>query len=79
MKVVSIKEGPIPQAKAISYSTKKWRFLYTLGFNEYAEMGNLSKAHYRTLASRLSKFNGENSRKLGLRTTDNGVIVYRKV
>ena len=79
MKVVSIKQGPIPEAKKTIYTSKKWRFLYTLGFNEYAEMGSLSKAHYRTLASRLSKFNGENSRKLGLRTTDNGVIVYRKV
>jgi len=79
MKVVSIKEGPIPEPKKITYTSKAWRFLYTLGFNEYADMGNLTKAKYRTLASRLSKFNGENSRKLGLRTTNNGVIVYRKV
>jgi len=79
MKVVSIKTGPIPKPKKVTYTSKAWQFLYTLGFNEYADMGTLTLSKYRTLASRLSKFNGENSRKLGLRTTDDGVIVYRKV
>tara|TARA_R110002020_G_scaffold452243_1_gene666622 strand:+ start:1406 stop:1645 length:240 start_codon:yes stop_codon:yes gene_type:complete len=77
---VIIKKGALPpQHKKKNSMSDKYRYFYSLDFGEYAELGKLNKRQYGTLANRVWLFNKENGRKLGIRTTANGVVIYRKV
>ena len=74
---VVIKQGAVPPQRARPRKSK-YAFMHSVNFGEYAIMGKLGKTQYRTLAGQVYKFNRENGKQLGMRTTDNGVVVYRK-
>ena len=74
---VVIKQGAVPPQRSRPRQSK-YAFMHSINFGEYAIMGRLGKTQYRTLAGQVYKFNQENGKQLGRRTTDNGVVVYRK-
>ena len=80
MNSVIIKKGNLPPQKRKKFTrTSKYGYMHSLDFGEYAELGKLNKRQYSTLANRVWIFNKENGRKLGIRTTTNGVVIYRKI
>jgi hypothetical protein len=75
---IVIKQGALPPKKK-KKAKSKYDFLHTIGMNEYAMLGDLTQKESRKISNILWKFNKENGRKLGLRTTDNGTVIYRKL
>ena len=81
MRTVIIKQGAVPPAKKKrKRANNKYAFLSMVDWNEYAMLGKLDKREYRNIVNRLYAFNKDGSKvkKLGMRTTDQGVVIYRK-
>ena len=78
-----IRSGIIPEKRKNSPKTSKFAFLTNLTCSQFTEYGELTKKEYSSLANAISKFNKEalangDFTKLHIRTTDIGVVVFRK-
>ena len=82
MNKVQLIEGIVPpQARPNGQQRKsKYDFLKQITFGNYAFLGKFhsQSKEYNRVANQVWSFNKKNGRKLAVRTTTNGVIVYRR-
>ena len=78
---VVIKEGVVPPRKTRQgLRGRKHNFLDDVNYGQYAACGKLSKKDYTRLSAAVRYFNhtNEDNKTLGVRTTEVGIVVFRK-